>query len=38
MSIVDNSVDPGQLASKKSADLDLHCFSNTKTVRVITCN
>ena len=24
----DNSVDPDQLASKKPADLDLHCFEN----------
>ena len=25
---VDNSVDPDQLASKKPADLDRHCFHN----------
>ena len=25
---VENSVDPDQLASEKSADLDLHCFQN----------
>ena len=25
---VENSVDPGQLASQKPADLDLHCFQN----------
>ena len=25
---VKNSVDPDQLASKKPADLDLHCFQN----------
>ena len=24
----ENSVDSGQLASKKPADLDLHCFQN----------
>ena len=38
MSIVDSSVDPDQLASEKSADLDLHCFSNTITDRVFTGN
>ena len=26
--LFENSVDPNQLASKKPADLDLHCFQN----------
>ena len=27
--IMENSVDPDQLTSQKSADLDLHCFENS---------
>ena len=26
--ILENSVDPDQLASEKTADLNLHCFQN----------
>ena len=33
-----NRVNPDQLASKKPADLDLHCFRNTNSFSMIRIN